>query len=171
MAWSSAPSRGRSPPQSFGSCSTIRTVGRERDVPRYATRRIPMITQADIDRLKWFHDFDFPGGLKARSAESEFVVFRRILQWFVSEQLRTIDLAGKTVVDVGCWDGFFSFLAEERGARRVLAVDDASQNWGSTECFRLARELKQSRASLMPDVSVYRLSEVIQEQFDAILFL
>jgi tRNA (mo5U34)-methyltransferase len=32
-------------------------------------------------------------------------------------------LAGKTVLDVGAWDGFFSFAAEEAGARRVLALD------------------------------------------------
>ena len=27
-------------------------------------------------------------------------------------------LAGQSVLDVGCWDGFYSFDAERRGARR-----------------------------------------------------
>lgn len=34
------------------------------------------------------------------------------------------DLSGKTVLDVGAWDGFFSFAAERRGARRVVAIDE-----------------------------------------------
>ena len=39
------------------------------------------------------------------------------------ESLRLPDLRGKTVLDIGAWDGFFSFEAERRGARRVLALD------------------------------------------------
>jgi tRNA (mo5U34)-methyltransferase len=33
------------------------------------------------------------------------------------------DLEGKTVLDIGAWDGFFSFEAERRGARRVVTLD------------------------------------------------
>src|SRR4051794_26808714 len=118
-----------------------------------------MISQEDIDRLAWYHDFEFPNGLRARSTETRHTAVRRILQWFVSEQLRSINFIGKRVLDVGCWDGYYSFLAEERGAMSVLAVDDASQNWGSMECFRLARDLKRSSVAFRPDVSVYRLSQ------------
>ena len=32
--------------------------------------------------------------------------------------------AGRSVLDVGTFDGFYSFLAERRGARRVVAVDN-----------------------------------------------
>ena len=32
-------------------------------------------------------------------------------------------LAGQSVLDVGAWDGFFSFEAERRGAARVVATD------------------------------------------------
>ena len=69
-----------------------------------------MVTQADVDRLRWFHDFDFPGGLKARSSERDFVVPRRLLTWFVSEQLRAIDLVGKSVVDVVFFFGVYYHL-------------------------------------------------------------
>jgi tRNA (mo5U34)-methyltransferase len=34
------------------------------------------------------------------------------------------DFAGMRVLDVGAFDGFYSFLAEARGARRVVAVDN-----------------------------------------------
>jgi tRNA (mo5U34)-methyltransferase len=33
------------------------------------------------------------------------------------------DLRGKTVLDIGAWDGFFSFEAERAGAKRVVALD------------------------------------------------
>ena len=32
--------------------------------------------------------------------------------------------AGRSVLDIGAFDGFYSFLAEARGARRVVAVDN-----------------------------------------------
>jgi len=32
------------------------------------------------------------------------------------------DLTGKRVLDIGCWDGFYSFEAERHGAQ-VVAVD------------------------------------------------
>lgn len=129
-----------------------------------------MVTQAQIDQLKWYHDFDFPGNLRARMTDRENAAYFRLLWSFIHDQTAVIDVRGKSVLDVGCWDGYFSFLAEERGAARVLAVDDFSQNWGSTESFMLARTLKNSSVELMPDVSVYRLSERIREQFDVIFF-
>ncbi len=33
------------------------------------------------------------------------------------------DLKGKSVLDIGAWDGFYSFEAEKRGANKVLALD------------------------------------------------
>lgn len=33
------------------------------------------------------------------------------------------DFSGQRVLDVGCFDGFYAYLAEARGAERVLAVD------------------------------------------------
>lgn len=138
--------------------------------PRRGVRRA-VVTQEQIDRLPWFHDFDFPEGLTARSADRENSVFHRILWRFVGDALRSLDITGKSVLDVGCWDGYFSFLAEELGAGQVLAVDDISQNWGSAACFALAKTLKRSNVHHVPDLSVYALSERLREQFDVVLFL
>jgi tRNA (mo5U34)-methyltransferase len=33
------------------------------------------------------------------------------------------DVRGKTVLDIGAYDGYFSFEAEARGASRVVALD------------------------------------------------
>lgn len=41
------------------------------------------------------------------------------------------DLRGLSVLDVGAWDGFFSFAAERAGASRVVALDYYA--WGATE--------------------------------------
>ena len=35
-----------------------------------------------------------------------------------------LDFAGKRVLDVGTFDGFYAFLAESRGAERVVAIDN-----------------------------------------------
>lgn len=46
------------------------------------------------------------------------------------------DFAGKRVLDVGTFDGFYAFLAEHRGADRVVAVDNeqykhwVASRWG-----------------------------------------
>jgi tRNA (mo5U34)-methyltransferase len=60
------------------------------------------------------------------------------------------DLTGKTVLDIGAWDGFFSFEFERRGAKRVLAIDSFSweehRQWPrGLDCFLLAREFYKSK--------------------------
>jgi tRNA (mo5U34)-methyltransferase len=37
--------------------------------------------------------------------------------------MRLPELRGKSVLDIGAWDGFFSFEAERHGAARVVALD------------------------------------------------
>src|SRR5205823_2308884 len=39
------------------------------------------------------------------------------------ERLRLPDLKDKSVLDVGAWDGYYTFMAEGAGARRVVALD------------------------------------------------
>jgi tRNA (mo5U34)-methyltransferase len=65
-----------------------------------------------------------------------------------------VDLAGKTVLDVGTFDGFYAFLAERRGAARVVAVDNeqyrlwVAARWNLTlrggEGFRVIHRLVDS---------------------------
>ena len=83
------------------------------------------------------------------------------------------DLTGMTVLDVGAWDGFFSFEAERRGAERVLAVDSFSWDgggWGSRDGFDLAREALGSRVEY-ETVEVLDLSPETVGVFDLVLFL
>jgi predicted RNA methylase len=46
--------------------------------------------------------------------------------------------AGRSVLDVGAFDGSYSFLAEARGARRVVAVDNEQYvDWVRRSGWRL----------------------------------
>ena len=74
-------------------------------------------------------NFEFPNGLVARSNTAEDIGSHRRIWSFIEKELDKIDFAGKTVLDLGCWDGYWSFYAERRGAKHVLATDDRTQNW------------------------------------------
>jgi tRNA (mo5U34)-methyltransferase len=57
------------------------------------------------------------------------------------------DLTGKRVLDIGAWDGYWTWEALKRGAREVVAIDDFSDGLGANvdrsgtwETFDLCRE-------------------------------
>jgi tRNA (mo5U34)-methyltransferase len=125
--------------------------------------------QQRIDAIAWYHEFDFGNGLKARSKTPDVEWHRR--NWeFVERQLGAVDFRGKSVLDVGCWDGYWSFFAEKRGAASVLAADDFSQNWASADGVGLAKELLGSKIDIDPRRSVYDLAS-LDRRFDIVMFL
>jgi tRNA (mo5U34)-methyltransferase len=78
-----------------------------------------------------------------------------------------------TVLDIGAWDGFFSFECERRGAARVVAADYYSwqgSGWGTKAGFTLAREALGSRVEDI-DIDVMDLSPSRVGVFDVVLFL
>jgi tRNA (mo5U34)-methyltransferase len=83
-------------------------------------------------------------------------------------------LTGQSVLDIGAWDGAFSFEAERRGASRVVAVDSFCWNgegWGTKTGFECARRLLESRVEDR-EVEVMDLSpETVGGVFDLVLFL
>jgi tRNA (mo5U34)-methyltransferase len=123
--------------------------------------------QQRIDQILWYHDLDFPNGLEARAKDPNPEAHRKLWGWMRSE-LDKIDFAGKTVLDIGCWDGYWSFYAERRGASRVLATDDKTQNWGGSSGLALAKELMGSSIETRTDVSIYEVAK-LKEHFDIIL--
>jgi tRNA (mo5U34)-methyltransferase len=77
------------------------------------------------------------------------------------------------VFDIGAWDGFYSFEAERRGAKRVLATDSftwSGQGWGSKRGFELARKLLNSKVEDL-NIDVMDLSPEKVGMFDVVLFL
>jgi len=79
-----------------------------------------------------------------------------------------------TVLDIGAWNGFFSFEAERRGAKRVLATD--SFIWSGAmpglgkEGFSLARRALGSNVEDLY-IDVMDLSPEKIGTFDVVLFL
>src|SRR5215212_405478 len=65
----------------------------------------------------WFHSVDLGMGVITPGVKSH----ERLREELAS--LRLPDLRGKDVLDIGAWDGFFSFAAERLGAARVVALD------------------------------------------------
>ena len=123
--------------------------------------------QGRIDAISWYHEFEFPNGLTARSKIPN-VALHRMVWSHIRRQLDRIEFRGKTVLDLGCWDGYWSFYAERRGASRVIATDDASQNWAGSSGLLLAKELFGSKIETRLDVSVYDLTK-LGETFDIVL--
>jgi tRNA (mo5U34)-methyltransferase len=83
---------------------------------------------------------------------------------------REVDFQGKSVLEVGCWDGYWSFEAERLGAAEVLATDDLSQRRTVTRTVPFAIECLGSRVRYRDDVSVYELPERLQRTFDVVVF-
>jgi tRNA (mo5U34)-methyltransferase len=125
--------------------------------------------QARVDSIEWYHDFDFGEGIVARS-HIENVDIVRLVWRFIEQQLDRIDFRGKSVLEVGAWDGYWSFYAERRGAAVVVATDDATQNWSDGRGLPLARELLESKIEIRQDVSIYDLT-TLDRRFDIILCL
>jgi tRNA (mo5U34)-methyltransferase len=65
----------------------------------------------------WWHSIDLGQGVVTKGCKTQETLQHEL------ESLRLPDLRGKTVLDIGAWDGFFSFEAEKRGAKRVVAFD------------------------------------------------
>ena len=77
------------------------------------------------------------------------------------------------MLDVGAWDGFFSFEAERRGAARVLSTDSfvwTGQTWADKRGFDLAKRVLGSRVEERV-IDVMDLSPEAVGTFDVVLFL
>jgi tRNA (mo5U34)-methyltransferase len=120
-----------------------------------------------VGPIRWFHSIDLGDGTITDGYKSHVmlrdeaaIIFRH-------------GVAGKSVLDIGAWDGFFSFGAERRGASKVLATDHFC--WSGPGCetkqgFDYAhKRLKSSVLSL--DFDVVDLNPRILGQFDIVLFL
>ncbi|MDX6645465.1 MAG: tRNA (mo5U34)-methyltransferase [Miltoncostaeaceae bacterium] len=76
---------------------------------------------ADAQRVRdsvplWFHTFALAPGIYTPGIARDH---RYRLPVLGADRF-----AGRSVLDIGAFDGFYSFLAEVRGARRVVAVDN-----------------------------------------------
>ena len=118
-----------------------------------------------VSAVKWYHTIDFGNGIVSRGIDDTPYRLSRIGL--------PASLENRTVLDVGAWDGFFSFEAERRGAARVVATDDYSWSgagWGTKEGFNLARQAFGSRVEDI-QIDVMDLAPEKIGTFDIVLFL
>ena len=86
-----------------------------------------------MNEIDWFHSIPLKDGIVTPGRDDSMSKLKQVC---LPE-----DLSGKSVLDIGAWDGFFSFQAERNGAERVLATDHYSWSgpgWGSNEGFKFA---------------------------------
>jgi len=77
----------------------------------------PEELQAQVDTMLWFHSIDLGDGVRTKG-----------LSELALTEAQLPDFAGRTVLDIGAWDGYYSFMAERGGASRVVALDHYA--WG-----------------------------------------
>jgi tRNA (mo5U34)-methyltransferase len=117
-----------------------------------------------VREVNWFHTIDLGDGIVTEGRSQPALILPR---------LRLPDLTGKTVLDIGAWDGFYSFEAERRGAARVVATDSFSwggAGWGTKAGFELAREALGSHVEDV-EIDVMDLDPSRLGTFDVVLFL
>ncbi len=81
---------------------------------------------------RWWHSIDLGNGIVTPGIKTPAIHQQELASW------RLMDLHGKTVLDVGAWDGYYAFEAERRGAKRVVAVDHYvwSVDWAKAMAYR-----------------------------------
>ncbi len=101
----------------------------------------PAELQAQVDEIDWYHTIDLGEGVVTRG---------KGVQDTMGEILP--DVSGRSVLDIGAWDGKFSFICEKGGASRVVALDHYA--WGIdfvargaywAECIQTGTFADQSR--------------------------
>ena len=127
-----------------------------------------MDLQSRVAEFPWHHSIDLgdgvvtPGGKSLAICNAEAcLIFDRV------------DLSGRTVLDIGAWNGAFSFEAKRRGAARVLATD--SYCWShphlrGRETFEIARSALGAEVDAR-EIDVADLSTEAVGEFDIVLYL
>jgi tRNA (mo5U34)-methyltransferase len=128
-----------------------------------------MITQEQVDGYgRWHHSIDFGNGVSSKGKAFGGDTRKQINRLQFPDGI----FKDKNVLDIGAWDGVYSFYAEKMGAKSVLALDHhmwLDQGWGSKEGFILARNLLQSRVKDI-DMDIMDATPENLGTFDVIIF-
>lgn len=124
-------------------------------------------SQETVPSINWFHSLTLPGGEATAGVKSAQVL------GVEADVVFKHGVAGKSVLDIGAWDGFFSFEAERRGAAKVLACDHfcwSGEGWGTKAGFDYAHGRLGSKVETR-DCDVQQLSPQAIGTWDVVLFL
>jgi tRNA (mo5U34)-methyltransferase len=135
---------------------------------RTETERRRVQEQVD-DVAFWWHGIDLGDGLVTPGVKGGGAAFMES----ELERLQLPDLRDRSVLDIGAWDGYYSFAAERRGAKRVVALDHfvwEDPKRGEGRGFALAhRELASGVEKRHADFMTADLDAL--GRFDVVLFL
>jgi tRNA (mo5U34)-methyltransferase len=123
--------------------------------------------RAKVFARPWFHRIDLGHGIVTPGCDDSP---RKLPFFHLPDRLD-----GWDVLDIGAYDGFFSFECEARGARRVVAADKycwltPAGTMGDGEGFRIAHAALNSRVE-RKEIWVEELSPDAVGTFDLVLFL
>jgi tRNA (mo5U34)-methyltransferase len=113
----------------------------------------------EYEESGWWHSFDLPDGRQIKGVCSVEGLRNRIEQFPIPA-----DLTGKRVLDIGAWDGWYSFEMERRGGE-VMAVDC----WDNPRFHEVRTALKSHVEYRQMDV--YDLTPDTVGRFDIVLFM
>jgi tRNA (mo5U34)-methyltransferase len=116
-----------------------------------------------VNGLQWAHKIDLGDGVVTPGEWGDH-------NPFLWQAMRDVDFTGKKVLDIGCWDGLWSFEAEKRGAADVYATDLISQRNFKLPTFELAHHALNSRVKYDPNRSVYEIEKLGVLDFDVVIF-
>lgn len=111
----------------------------------------------------WFHNICLLG---VQTAPDHFLGDYPTAKWESFKDAIPTDLAGMTVLDVGCNGGFYSIEMKKRGAKHVLGIDHDEQylNQARFAADVLGLDIR------FQQMSVYDVGQ-LQEKFDVVLFM
>lgn len=115
--------------------------------------------KAGLEKTGLYHSFRLPNGALAAGAMSLSWQQDRLESFRIPE-----DLTGKRVLDIGPWDGYYTFEMERRGAE-VTAID-----YVDLDTFRALHRAYHSRARYIC-MDIYELDVAKVGAFDIVLCL
>lgn len=112
---------------------------------------------------RWRHRITLPGGIVTPGTQDTLTAG---VYFGIPD-----DLTGKSVLDIGCSDGYFSFECERRGAAHVLAIEDFSSVFVDAPIgFNVAHRLLGSQVEFR-QMDLFDLDPRVVGAFDLVLFL
>lgn len=119
---------------------------------------------------KWWHSIDFGDGVISNGVKSIEIINQEFNDWNFPKNY----FKNKDVLDIGAWDGVYSFYAEENGAKSVTALDGyiwSNKSWASKKGFDIAKKIKKSKVKeLIIDIEKPEFNKSNIGQFDCIIF-
>lgn len=126
----------------------------------------------EMNEIRWWHQIDL-NGVVTPGIDFSQVKLNAIQM--------PLDLKDKKVLDIGAWDGFFSFTAEKRGAdvtscdtvmwHQMHPQNTMKEHWNTgKQGFNFAREMLNSKVKDI-EVEVNDLSKQTVGEFDLVLCL